>query len=286
MASTRGLVRPRTQRKSTRRLVVAVTRPESAVAATEALLRAQGWRPLVVPVFRLRPLLSVTKFRRILRELELRPPRCAIFMSQTAVEVLADVAARSRGIAKLRTVLGRAVLLAVGPTTQQALQRRLSLIAQVPAHYTSTGLVETVAGLPSRPTNVVVFRSAAGSPTLARALHALGCRVQEYRVYGAEPNPHGPRKFARALARGDVDALVVTSALGARLLLDGVSGYLGQKLAQRLINQTRLVAIGPESARQLAKLGLHVRAVPGRHLLKEAVLLVAEKLPGGKSDGA
>jgi uroporphyrinogen-III synthase len=86
------------------------------------------------------------------------------------------------------------------------------------------------------------------------------------------------RRFAELLAGAQVDALVITSALGARILVNGITAFLGRKRGLSAINQTFVVAIGPESARQLEKLRVIVRAIPDRHLLKDAIVLVARRL--------
>jgi uroporphyrinogen III methyltransferase/synthase len=108
---------------------------------------------------------------------------------------------------------------------------------------------------------VVITRARAQASELAARLAELGAQVVEAPAIRIEPRLEDPDvgRAVALLAAGDVDVVCLTSPNGADLLMEALAGG---GLDARALAGTTLAAIGPGTARALARHGLRADVVP------------------------
>ena len=126
---------------------------------------------------------------------------------------------------------------------------------------------------------VVITRARAQASELAARLASLGADVVEAPAIRIEPRLGDPDvgRAVSALAAGEVDVVCLTSPNGADLLMEALAaaGHDARTLAG-----TTLAAIGPGTARALARHGLRADLVPERSIAES---LAEELVRGGVS---
>jgi uroporphyrinogen III methyltransferase/synthase len=124
---------------------------------------------------------------------------------------------------------------------------------------------------------VVITRARAQASELAARLAELGAQVVEAPAIRIEPRLEDPDvgRAVALLAAGDVDVVCLTSPNGADLLMEALAGG---GLDARALAGTTLAAIGPGTARALARHGLRADVVPERSIAES---LAAELVTRG-----
>jgi uroporphyrinogen-III synthase len=142
---------------------------------------------------------------------------------------------------------------AIGQATARALARHGIAPGLQPDHeFTSEALLalprlQRVAGQA-----IVIVRGEGGRELLAETLSTRGARVDHAEVYRRERPALDPAALLERWSRGDIGAVVVTSAEGLLNLFDmlGIAG-------QDYLRQTPMVAVSARTARIAANLGCH-----------------------------
>ena len=170
----------------------------------------------------------------------LDPSAWVLFASARAVRAASELSASS-----LREALAPFRVGAVGPATARALARQrvpVDLLAPKGAA-TGAGLAAALlARLGAERPPILLPAASGGRPELDEALSAAGCDVTRIELYASHP-ASGPASCE------DVDALLLASPAGARVLLEGHAPG----------STPPLVAIGPTTAAEVQALG-HVVA--------------------------
>lgn len=243
---------------------------DGAPSPAAIALRAAGAEPVVVPLVRTVPLDDLTVLDDALLALGAGWYGWLAVTSQAAVAVLADrAAATDEGLPAL-VARGGARVAAVGPGTRRALEAvgvpvdvvppvrstAVDLVAAWPAvPRVETGPDGSPAGAGAR---VLFPRGDLAASTLADGLAAAGWSVDDPVVYRTVPAGPPEPEVARAWASGEVDAVLLTSASTVRALVD----HLGPPRPG-----TRVAVIGPSTAAEAERLGLHVDAVAEQQTL-------------------
>ena len=131
----------------------------------------------------------------------------------------------------------------------------------------AAGLRDAVAWLERRPLHgrsVAVTRARAQASGLAARLRALGAEVVETPAIRIEPRPV-PAELERI---GDYALVCLTSPNGASLLMEGLASY---GLDARALATATVGAIGPGTARELARHGIRADVVPPRSIAESLV---------------
>jgi uroporphyrinogen III methyltransferase/synthase len=130
---------------------------------------------------------------------------------------------------------------------------------------------ETLAWLERRPLHgrrVVVTRARAQASGLAATLRDLGAEVAELPAIRVEPRIETDEVRRAVAAIGDYDLLCLTSPNGVRLLFEALGGA---GLDARALAGATVAAIGPGTARALAKRGIVADVIPERFVAEALV---------------
>ena len=115
---------------------------------------------------------------------------------------------------------------------------------------------------------VVVTRARAQASGLAAALRDLGAEVVELPAIRIEPRLDAPEVPAAAGAIGEYTLVCLTSPNGARLLFEALAAA---GLDARALAGATVAAIGPETARALARCGVSADIVPEKFVAEALV---------------
>jgi uroporphyrinogen III methyltransferase / synthase len=141
---------------------------------------------------------------------------------------------------------------------------------------------EELAWLERRPLHgrrVVVTRARAQASALAATLRGLGAEVVELPAIRIEPRIETEEVRQAVASIGDYALVCLTSPNGVRLLFEalGAAGHDARALAGATV-----AAIGPGTARELARHGIAADVVPGRFVAEALVEALAEVEVSGK----
>ena len=178
-----------------------------------------------------------------------------VFTSKTGAELVADAGWTS----------GDATVVAIGPKTADALRAAGYTVDLVPDEFSSTGLVELLAGRVASDdagdTSVEVARSDHGSPVLLDGLRDAGADVHETVLYRLV-RPEGAGESADLAAAGDLDAACFTSSLTVEHFLDAAAERGVRDAAIAGLNDAVVGVIGEPTRETAASFGIDVDAVP------------------------
>src|SRR3989449_7581772 len=222
---------------------------ESRLGAQLADLVAQrGGVPFHAPALAELPDLDPGAIGALLRSLEERPAKAAVFQTGVGTKALFGATDTLGLTAKLLELVPRMVVAVRGPKPTAALRARGVRIDRSAADpFTTREVLECMNDVPVRGERVIVQRYGVVNVELDKALEARGARVIEIPTYRWSL-PADTRPLAEligALERGEMDAAVFTNAEQGRNLF-AVAGQLGRAEALRAaLNATLVASIGP-----------------------------------------
>lgn len=235
---------------------------ESRLGAQLAeLIEQRGAVAVHAPALAEVPDLDAGQIAALVRSLEARPPKVAIFQTGVGTRALFN-AADSLGVAAtLLEILSRAMVVARGPKPTAALRARGVPIARNAADpFTTREVLAELQDVPLAGERVIVQRHGAPNVELDRALEAAGAQVTEIPTYRwALPQDTAPlADLVSALARGEIDAAVFTNAEQARNLFL-IAQRLGRAAEVRAaLNRGLVASIGPVASGALREAGVTV----------------------------
>lgn len=249
-------------------LRVLVPRPTAGQSAAAIALTAAGATPVVVPLIAIEPPAAPGPLDDALPALGAGWYRWLVVTSGAAVPVLADRAAAA-GRALPDLVAGGGVLVAaVGPGTARALAAA-GLTAALTPRGASTGAnlaAQWPAPRADETARVLFARGDLAASTVADGLRARGWLVDEVIAYHTVAAPPPPDDVRADWQAGRIDAALLTSASTVRALVDS----LGMPPAG-----TALVAIGPTTAAEAARLGVPLAATAAEQTMSGLVEALA-----------
>lgn len=196
---------------------IVVTRPQGQAASLCAALRAAGGEPLLFPVLAID---AVEDDRALVAAIDrLDDFDLAFFVSPNAVEhALAAVRAR-------RAWPQRLAVATVGKGSERALAQAGFRDVIAPASgFDSEAVLELpeFAEAAVRGRRVIIFRGDGGRDLLAEVLRERGATVEHVSCYRRYQPALDPAILLGPAARGEIDALLLTSSEGVRNLADMV----------------------------------------------------------------
>ncbi|MGH8264523.1 MAG: uroporphyrinogen-III synthase [Steroidobacteraceae bacterium] len=223
------------------------------------LVRRRGAETLHAPALAEIPDIDRQAIRSLLGELNEHPVRLAIFQTGVGTRALFAATDALALTDELLALLARTKVAARGPKPTGALSSRKVRI-DFSAHdpYTTREVLESIAALELAGARVLVQRYGDTNTDLNDALAARGAEVVEVATYRwSLPADTAPLShLIDELARGRVDAVVVTSASQVQNLCEiarreGRDAVLVQALRRMLV-----ASIGPVSSRALREIGV------------------------------
>lgn len=240
---------------------ILVTRPEEQSTSLVRQLRRRGARVLVAPTIRLMPARSAALTRAV-RELEAGRFEWITLTSAATVDVLRDRLGSPRDVRARVAVIGEGTAAAFRRWAQRAPDLQ-------PETFTTVALARA---FPRGAGRVLCARADIAPAGLEDAIARKGwdpVRVDAYRTVFVRSLP---AEAARALRRGDVDAVTFTSASTVRGFVHAFGGVRGNP---------RVVCIGPVTAAAARRAGLRPAAVARPHTIEGMVEAIERALTPG-----
>ncbi len=225
---------------STPNPTVAVFRPnDERIDEAEALLERLGVDPLPDPMLAVEPTGATPR----------GDAEYTVLTSKTGVELAAEAGWTPTG-----------AVCAIGEATADALEAAGYPVDVLPETYSSTGLVDRLAGEVDG-ARVEVARSDHGSPVLLAGLEEAGAYVHETVLYRLT-RPEDAGRAAERAAAGDLDAALFTSSLTVEHLLAAAEQRGIREAAVAGLAEAVVAAIGRPTAETAEAAGIDVDVVP------------------------
>jgi len=258
---------------------IAITRPREQAEEAGRLIVQKDGKPYFVPTIEIKGPSNLSAIKDFIDALAEKKVDYVIFMSVNGVQQLLDAAATLGLKKQLKPRLNSVVTMAVGPKTAEALEKNQIHVSIVPEKYTSEGIMQSLQERGASGKTIYIPRTSQAPPELAEKLRQIGNRVTEIYVYESKlpSDQELNEKFLQDLSEGRIDAIIFSSSLGAKNLIDMLKEDISAKRLLDLIKtKTTVVAIGPTTAKTLTEMGLNVDVMPEKHLFEEALNALAQ----------
>jgi uroporphyrinogen-III synthase len=223
-----------------------------------------GGLPILAPAVRERA--TAEDFRPVLTRIAAGEFEMVIALTGAGVAALFAEADRHGQLDAVRDALRRMTVVCRGPKPQAALKRQglgVNVITAKP--HTSAGLLEALGDTPLGGVHVLLLHYGEHNATFSAALAARGAAIEDLCLYEwAMPDDAGPlREVVARMVSGEVDALLVTSQVQFRFLLE-VARDIGQAeaLIGALNDRVVVGAVGPVCAGALRAGGVVPDVLP------------------------
>lgn len=225
------------------------------------LVAQRGGVPFHAPALAELPDLDPAQIAELVRSLEERPAKLAIF--QTGVGTRALFAATdSLGLTqKFLQILEKTMVAVRGPKPTGALRTRGVRIDRSAADpFTTHEVLESIRDIPVKGERVIVQRYGVANVELDRALEARGAQVIEIPTYRwSLPEDTRPlESLIAALERGEMHAAVFTNAEQVRNLFAVAAKLDKTQALQDSLNRTLVASIGPVASAALREFEVKV----------------------------
>ncbi len=205
--------------------------------------------------------------------------RVHVFLTGAGATVLLQEAERQGGLPLVIEALKSGTVVCRGPKPAAALKKygiNANLSAASP--YTSSELLEGMAGLDLVNAEVTVVHYGERSDALAHAIRQRGAVLNELCVYEWRlPDDIGPlQEIARDLVKPEFDAVIFTSQVQWKHLHRVASGLgLADAVIQALNTNVIVAAVGPVCSTALVEAGVRPRVVPNNPKMGPLVAALA-----------
>jgi uroporphyrinogen-III synthase len=204
---------------------IVITRPAGQIETLADLVRADDGTPIVFPVIEIRDVADIKPLAALIDRLD--DFDVAIFISANAV-------AKAMNLVQSRRTWPRHVRVAtIGKGSEKALRRfGFSEIVAPTGRFDSEALLELAPLAEVAGKRIVIFRGDGGRELLGDTLTARGAAVEYAECYRRVRPDADVAPLLKLWARGELDAITVTSREGLHNLYDMV-GKLGQQWLRR-----------------------------------------------------
>jgi uroporphyrinogen-III synthase len=204
---------------------IVLTRPAGQNERLAGLVRAAGGEPLIFPAIEIHALDDRAPLLQVADRLDRYD--LAVFVSPNAVDqAMTAIGSRREWPANLRAAT-------VGKASEQALARHGVTGVIAPSdRFDSEALLEMPALATVGGKRVVIFRGDGGRELLGDTLRSRGATVDYVECYRRARPDADASPLVRALERGEIDAVAVSSSEGLRNLFEMV-GDAGRALLRR-----------------------------------------------------
>ena len=225
------------------------------------LVAQRGGVPFHAPALAELPDLEPDKIAALVRSLEQRPAKLAIFQTGVGTRALFN-ATDSLGLTeKFLEILEKTTVAVRGPKPTGALRSRGVRIDRSAADpFTTHEVLEAMEDLDLKESRVIVQRYGVANVELDRALEARGAQVIEIPTYRwSLPEDTGPlESLIAALERGEMHAAVFTNAEQVRNLFAVAAKLNKAQALQHSLNRTLVASIGPVASAALREFEVKV----------------------------
>jgi len=204
---------------------IVVTRPAGQAGVLADLIAARGGAPIVFPVLEIRDVEDLAPLHALIDRLE--QFQLAVFISPNAVNKAMNLVAARRAWPP-----GLAVA-TIGRSSERELRRHgFTEVIAPQGRFDSEALLELLPAERVAGRRVVIFRGDGGRELLGDVLAERGAAVEYAECYRRGRPEADTAPLLKAWARGEIDAVTVSSSEGLANLYDMV-GKLGQQWLRR-----------------------------------------------------
>jgi len=225
------------------------------------LIARRGGIPISAPALREEPVADPQASAQLIHDWAQRAPKLVIFQTGVGTRALFAATDTLQLTPTLSTLLAETLVAARGPKPTGVLrQRGVRIDFSAADPYTTTEVLDAIAGVVLTNETVVVQRYGDANTQLNDALAARGATVVEIPTYRwALPDDTRPLiALMDRVERSEIDAVVFTSASQVHNLM-AVAQREGRAPAVRTaLNATRVVSIGPVCSAALVEAGIDV----------------------------
>jgi len=248
------------------------------------LIANNSGQAMVAPATREVPAPDDGDARRFVLALQEGRVDVVIFLTGVGARGLAQAAEAICRREEFIAALSRTAVIARGPKPVAALRAwGVPIAAVVPEPNTWRELLQMLDEkkdrIPLRGRTVAVQEHGAPSPELLAGLAERGAQVLPVHIYEwSLPEDTRPlRQAAEAIARGEIDVLLVTSAVQIRHLLEIAEEMKLRDDVVRALSRVVVGSIGPVTSAGLRQAGIHVDMEPSHPRMGFLVKEVAER---------
>ncbi len=232
-------------------------------AEMETLLRKQGAEPFAAPSMREVPIADNPEVFEFFTRLRAGEFDMVVFLTGVGARAVESILAPEHGAGTFAAELRNVTIVPRGPKPQAVLREwGVPWAVNVPSPNTWRELLSATADRPER--RVAVQEYGKSNELLLAALRERGCDVTPVRVYQwALPLDTGPlREAARRVARGEVDAILLTTSMQLPHLMQMAEeeGVAPEFLAA--LRRMAICSIGPTTSESLEDMGLRADMEP------------------------
>jgi len=231
---------------------IVVTRARAQAGELSARLEALGAEAVEFPTIEIASPEDFGPLDGAIRELDSFD--WLIFTSVNGVEALVE-RLKFHGL-DLRTVSRGAKIAAIGPATAERTEALGLRVDVMPAEYRAEALLEEIAGDSLAGKRVLILRAKVAREILPDKLREAGAEVVVPPAYESVPSSEGKSDLAKRLEAGDVDCVTFT----ASSTVENFVRAIGEEEAIHLLDDTRVVCIGPITADTARERGIRVDA--------------------------
>jgi len=225
------------------------------------LVAQRGGLPFHAPALAEVPDLDAGKIAALVRSLEARAAKLAVFQTGVGTKALFNATDASGLTSKLLENLGKMMVAARGPKPTAALRARGVRIDRSAADpFTTREVLQCIQDVPLKGERVIVQRYGVANTELDHALVARGAEVIEIPTYRWSL-PEDTRPLAELigkLERGEMQAVVFTNAEQARNLFLVSESLNKTEVLRSALNRTLIASIGPVASAALREAGVKV----------------------------
>jgi uroporphyrinogen III methyltransferase/synthase len=232
---------------------VMVTRTREQASELSAILSELGAEVIEAPAIRVEPPSSFSKVDKAVSNLSLGSYGWVVFTSANGVRAFVS---RLRAAGFDARAFGSTNVAAVGPGTAEALGAIGIAPDLVPPSFTTDAIGKA---FPKGKGRVLLARADKVEPGLDDAIADKGWTVDRLVAYRLKGQSSMPREVRHAVLRGEIDVLTFASGGTVRAFLTLLEGKPPAK--------TKVVCIGPVTAKAARAAGLRVSAVARTHTI-------------------
>jgi uroporphyrinogen-III synthase len=241
--------------KSLVKKILAITRNDADAEEFSQLVRMEGGKTIALPTIEIVPKDPKVILEFINELKENKHDYCA-FMSQSAVNVLFDLANAMNKTDQVISLLNYRTIIAVGPKTKENLVNRGINVHLVPEKYSTNGIVELFSkmNLTSQRKKIIIPRSGASNDFVATALGKMGVKVDELFLYDVETSPTSAiwKDFMMLLEKKRIDAIIFTSSSTVQSFFE-IMERICSDVPALIRGVKAVISIGPFTHEELRK---------------------------------
>jgi len=243
-----------------------VTRTQSQAQEFVALLESNGAEAVCVPTIEIVPPPNWEPLDVAMRNLD--DFDIVVFTSVNGVDAFFERLLENN---QYYGVLTDITVVAVGPTTAEALKRNFTKPDLMPEDHRAEGLVDIILQQGVENKKILYPRAEVVRPLLVDSLTNAGAEVVAPVAYRTVMPEDNAEQIRRLLLKGTLDAICFSSSSTFKNLVR----MLGDD-AKRLLNRTRLFSIGPQTSETIVQCGFRVDLEPQNWTMASLVQAMIE----------